>query len=51
MLSDPSIEIKGLKHIQAAMQYYQKSQLPIDLPMREILSCEAFNDRLTRGSR
>lgn len=48
MLSDPSIEIKGLKHIQAAMQYYQESQLPIDLPMREILSCETFNNRLTR---
>lgn len=48
MLSDPSIEIKGLKHIQAAMQYYQESQLPIDLPMREILNCETFNDRLTR---
>ena len=32
----------------AAMQYYQEKQLPTDLPMREILSCETFNDRLTR---
>jgi hypothetical protein len=48
MLSDPSIEIKGIKDIQSAMQYYQESQLPIDLPMREILSCEIFNDRLNR---
>jgi len=30
------------------MQYYQESQLPIDVPMREILSCETFNHRLTR---
>jgi hypothetical protein len=48
MLSDPSIEIKGVKAIQAAMQYYQESQLPSDLPMREILSCEIFNDRMMR---
>lgn len=49
VLTDPSIEIKGLEHIHAAMQYYQKSQLSIDLPMREILSCEIFHTRLTRS--
>ena len=48
MLSDPSIEIKDIKHIHASMEYYQKNQLPIDLPMREILSCEALNARLAR---
>lgn len=48
ILCDPFIEIKGLKHIQAAMQYYQESQLPIDLPMLEILNCETFNERLNR---
>lgn len=48
MLSDPSIEIKGIKHIHAAMEYYQENQLPIDLPMREILSCDRLNARLAR---
>jgi hypothetical protein len=48
MLSDPSIKIKGIKHIQGSMEYYQDKQLPIDLPMREILSCDALNTRLTR---
>lgn len=38
MLSDPSYEIKGMKHVHAAMEYYQENQLPVDLPMREILS-------------
>lgn len=48
ILSDPSIEIKGIKHIHASMKYYQENQLPVDLPMREILSCDALNIRLTR---
>jgi len=48
MLSDPSIEIKGIKHIHASMEYYQENQLPTDLPMREILSCDSLNARLTR---
>ena len=48
MLSNPSIEIKGVKHIQSAMQYYQESQLTNDLPMREILSCDVLKMRLTR---
>lgn len=47
MLSDPTIEIKGIKHILASMEYYQENQLPVDLPMREILSCEALNARLS----
>lgn len=46
MLSDSSIEIKGIEHIHASMEYYQENQLPIDLPMREILSCDALNARL-----
>lgn len=48
MLSDPSIEIKGIKHIHASMEYYQENQLPVDLPMREILKCEELNTRLAR---
>jgi hypothetical protein len=48
ILSDPSIEIKGIRHIHASMEYYQENQLPIDFPMREILSCDALNARLTR---
>jgi hypothetical protein len=48
MMSHPSIEIKGVEHIQSAMQYYQKSQLPTDLPMLEILNCEVFKNRLSQ---
>lgn len=48
VLSDPSIEIKGIEHIQAAMKYYQENQLPIDLPMREILNHDELNVRLSR---
>lgn len=48
MLSDPSIEIKGPEHIRGAMEYYQEKQLGVDLPMREILSDEIFQDRLAR---
>lgn len=48
ILSDPSIEIKGIKHIHASMEYYQENQLSVDLPMREILSCDALNTRLAR---
>lgn len=48
LLSDPSIEIKGIKHIHASMEYYQENQLPVDLPMHEILSCDELNARLAR---
>ena len=48
MLLDPSLEIKGIEHIQAAMAYYQENQLPTDLPMREILSCNALQQRFKR---
>lgn len=48
MLLDPSIEIKGIQHIQQAMEYYQDEHLSVDLPMREILSDEIFSTRLTR---
>ncbi|HEV8051367.1 MAG TPA: hypothetical protein VGP47_02650 [Parachlamydiaceae bacterium] len=48
ILSNPSIEIKGIEHIHASMKYYQENQLPVDLPMREILSCDALNTRLVR---
>lgn len=48
ILSDPSVEIKGIKHIHASMKYYQQNQLPLDLPMRKILSCETLNARLSR---
>lgn len=48
MLSDLSVEIKGPEHIRQAMEYYQKEQLSVDLPMREILSDEIFQDRLAR---
>lgn len=50
MLSDKSIEIKGIKHILAAMEYYQQNQLPIDLPMREILNHDELSMRLARPS-
>lgn len=47
-LCDPAFKIKGIEHMQAAMQHYQASQLSVDLPMWEILSCETFRERLTR---
>lgn len=48
MLSNPMLEIKGIEHIRDAMEYYQETQLPIDLPMRDILSCDVLQARLTR---
>jgi hypothetical protein len=47
-LADPSTQIKGVESIQAAMQYYQEKQLPVDEPMQEILSCDAIHKRLMR---
>ncbi|MBS3904697.1 MAG: hypothetical protein KGZ39_05170 [Simkania sp.] len=37
-LSDPSITIKDMEFIEAAMCYYKKHQLKHDAPMQEILS-------------
>ncbi|MBP9842317.1 MAG: hypothetical protein KBC64_07860 [Simkaniaceae bacterium] len=48
LLLDSTIPIKGIDHIRAAMKYYQDSQLPTDLPMREILKCDIFSARLTK---
>jgi hypothetical protein len=48
VLADPSIEIKGIEHVQAAMEYYQEHQLPVDLPMQEILQSEEMQQRLLR---
>lgn len=48
ILSNPSISIKGIKHIRNSMEYYQETQLPSDLPMQEILGYETICARLKR---
>lgn len=48
LLENPSIEIKGIQNILDAMKYYQEYQLPIDLPMREILNSEELQARFSR---
>lgn len=38
VLSNPKASIKGVEHMSAAMQYYKDKQLPLDKPMKELLS-------------
>lgn len=50
VLSNAAIEIKGLKHIGSAMEYYKSTQLAHDIPMQELLaSSEALKQRLYRS--
>lgn len=37
VMKDPSIKIKDLKDIEAAMLHYRTTQLPTDAPMQELL--------------
>lgn len=38
MMSDPSLEIKGVESIRSAMQYYNDKQFDHDQPMKELFS-------------
>ena len=49
VLTDPSIRIKDLEHIHSAMKYYQATQLPNDIPMKELLAAsESLQKRMQR---
>ncbi len=49
MVSNPSVEIRGVEHINSLMEYYQKTQLPKDKPMKELISAsEALRKRMER---
>ncbi len=49
VISDPSISIKGIDDIGAAMQYYKEKQLHRDRPMQEMISSnEALQQRMNR---
>lgn len=46
-LTDTTLSIKGVDYIESAMQHYKKSQLPLDIPMKDLLaSHEDLQDRL-----
>ena len=38
LMSNPSLPVKGIEHIGAAMQHYKASQLHLDQPMKELLT-------------
>jgi len=49
ILNDPSSQIKGLEYIAAAMEHYKERQLPLDMPMHELINaCEVLKQRTAR---
>ncbi|HEX2580238.1 MAG TPA: hypothetical protein VHK67_07550 [Rhabdochlamydiaceae bacterium] len=47
-INNPGLDIKGIQHIGLSMQHYKKSQLPNDLPMKELLSNVELQQRSER---
>lgn len=49
VMSNPSIAIKGIEDIGAAMQYYKDRQFHKDVPMKEMVSaCKELEKRMNR---
>ncbi|MFI5343044.1 MAG: hypothetical protein ACHQUC_02360 [Chlamydiales bacterium] len=49
-ISSPSIAIKGIDHIGAAMNHYKANQLPHDIPMKDLIfSCNELEKRMQRA--
>lgn len=49
VISSPSVAIKGVEHIGAAMQYYKANQLKHDKPMNDLIfSCTELEKRVHR---
>lgn len=49
-ISNPAVAIKGVEYIGSAMQHYKNSQLPLDQPMKELLtSSEELQKRMHRS--
>jgi hypothetical protein len=50
VMSDPSIEIKGVEQIRAAMLYYREHQLGNDAPMQVLLAAnQALKERVEKA--
>lgn len=48
LVSNPSIQIKGIDHIKASMQHYKKNQFANDKPMQDLLtSCKKLRDLIS----
>jgi hypothetical protein len=45
VVANPTMQIKGIQYMEAAMQHYKNSQFYNDLPMRELLTT---NDKLKK---